>query len=498
MAKKPAHNILISFIGNNDCDAPEKPGAILSILEKLPFDRLYILYNHEKYLRPASAILEYCRQNYPRMDVCYQPALAENPTDYNTIYPALYAAVKTIQKENPSADFTISITSGTPTMHACWIFLRQGGVIDSKLIQIHRETGISEINFDLDDFPKIQNVNTVKAELTKLSRENKNLKQRLKLQYDEMVGVSPQILKVKEQIKIFAATDIPIFISGESGTGKELVASAIHLDSVRKNKPFIKVNCGAISPHLFESEFFGHKKGSFTGALSDKEGKFKQADGGTILLDEIGDLPSEMQVKLLRFLDGGSIQIVGGKEEKVDVRVISATNKDIKVLVKNGGFREDLFYRLVQAEIFLPPLRERDNDKILIAEHIVTELNRKYERNKSLNPSAIEIIRNNKWSGNVRQMKNSLEAAFVYPGDEITAATLKIIELDNRTGEITIPSEGLDIDNELLPLYYKKALELTNGNAEAAAKLLKLEPHTFRARLRKLGKRHGFTGYADR
>ena len=484
MSKKP--QILLSFIGNNDCYLPDKTGAIISILEIKPFDILFLLYNDESYLKPASAILEYCRKNYPALTVRYQPALAVNPTDYNTVYPAMYQAVKEILRENPHGEYTISVTSGTPTMHACWIFLQQGGVIDARLIQIHRETGLSEINFSLDEFPKIQNVNAVKAELTKLARENRNLKEQLKLQYDEIIGESPQILKVKEQIKMFAATEIPIFISGESGTGKELVAEALHYNGGRCEKPLVKVNCGAISPHLFESEFFGHQKGSFTGAIADKDGKFKLADKGTIFLDEIGDLPPEMQVKLLRFLDSGIIQIVGGKEEKVDVRVISASNKDLRQMVKTGQFRADLFYRLVQSEIFLPPLRERGNDKILIAQHLVTTLDHLHDKHKRLTESALEKIRQYHWLGNIRQLKSALTAAFAYPGDEIGAEHLHIIELTEKSSAISIPPEGVNLDNEIIPQYYQAALRQTNGNATAAAQLLGLEPATFRARLRKL------------
>jgi len=485
MSLKP--KILLSFIGNNDCCGAENPGAILSILKEIAFDRLYILYNNEKYLKPASDILNYCRKTYPNLKVLYQEALSSDPTDYNTVYPAMYQAVKEIQNENPIAEYTASITSGTPTMHACWIFLQQGGVIDAKLIQVQRETGVSEIKFELDDFPKIQNVSTVKAELTKLARENKNLKERLKLQHDEIIGESPRILKVKEQIKIFADTDIPIFISGESGTGKELVAEAIHYNSARQKNAFIKVNCGAISPHLFESEFFGHKKGSFTGAIADKDGKFKLADQGTIFLDEIGDLPPEMQVKLLRFLDQGTIQIVGGTEEKVDVRLISATNKDLRQLVKDRQFREDLFYRLVQTEIHLPPLRERGADKLLIAQNLVETLNRRQDRKKRLTPAAIEKIQTYPWHGNVRQLKSTLTAAFVYPGDEIIAEHLHIIDLADSPIGISIPSDGIDLDNGLIPEYYHAALRQTNGNAVNAAKLLGIAPATFRARLRKMG-----------
>jgi two-component system response regulator PilR (NtrC family) len=371
-------------------------------------------------------------------------------------------------------------------MHACWIFLQQGGVIDAKLVQIHRESGLSEINFSLDDYPKIKSVDSTKVVLTKLGRENKLLRQQVSTVIGAIVGESPSILTVKEKIHLLADANLPVFISGESGTGKELVAEALHYTSRRCEKPLVKVNCGAISPQLFESEFFGHKKGSFTGAIADKDGKFKLADKGTIFLDEIGDLPLEMQVKLLRFLDYGTIQIVGGKEEKVDVRVISASNKDLRQMVKNGQFREDLFYRLVQSEIFLPPLRERGNDKILIAQSLVSLLNRLNDKQKRLTEPALDKIRQYHWPGNIRQLKSALAAAFVYPGDEIGAEHLHIIELTDISTGISIPPEGIDLENEIIPQYYQAALRQTNGNAAAAAQLLGLEPATLRARLRKL------------
>ena len=479
--------ILLTFIGNNDCFPFEKLGAILSILHHQEFDKVYLLYNNEKYLKPASDILQYCEKHFPKLKVCYQAAIAQNPINYNTVYPAMYKAVKEILSENKNAEYTISLTSGTPTMHACWIFLQQGGMIDAKLIQVSREAKITEVHFELDDFPKIQNINEIKVEMTKLARENINLKQQLQLNYDNIIGECPDILKVKEKINLFADTSLPIFIQGESGTGKELVAEAIHYNSSRKENNFIKINCGAIPPALFESEFFGHKKGSFTGAIAEKEGKFKQADGGTIFLDEIGDLPLEMQVKLLRVLEDGTFIPVGAtKEEKVDVRIISATNQDFRKLVKDGSFREDSFYRLVHTEIYLPTLRERGTDKILIAQHIVKQLNSKYDKRKILDKSAIDLIKKQNWRGNVRQLKNALETAFVFPDENIKAQNMNIVDVDSSFDVVTIPEDGIDLEKEVIPRYYEAALKKTNGNAEQAAKLLNLLPHTFRARLKAL------------
>jgi len=479
--------ILLTFIGDNDCYPFERKGAILSILSKEKFDKIYLLYNKESYLKPASEIFLYCEKNFPELKIAYQEAPAINPTDYNTVYPSMYKAVKHIIQENKNAEFTISLTSGTPTMHACWIFLQQGGVIKAKLIQISRDGIISEVNFDLDDFPQIKKVHEIKSEISRLSRENVQLKNKLNLLYDNLIGECPEILKVKEQIGLFSTTPIPIFISGETGTGKELVAEAIHFNSQRKEHRFVPINCGAIPANLFESEFFGHKKGAFTGAIFDKDGKFKLADKGTIFLDEIVELPLDMQVKLLRVLQDGTFIPVGGVQEiKVDVRVISATNSDIKHAVKTGRFREDLFYRLVHTEIYLPPLRLRGNDKLLIANYLLQQLNQKYGTAKTFAESAMQKLLVYYWPGNIRQLKNCIETAYFCADKKIETCHLKFVDLVSASSKIEIPNSGFDLENEILPLYYQAALVKTDGNAEQAAKLLKLEAPTFRARLRKL------------
>jgi two-component system response regulator PilR (NtrC family) len=477
--------ILLTFIGNNDCDPDKSPGAILSILRQRRFDRVYLLYNKDSYLKPGAEILRWCQSHFPDMAVEYQAAPAENPTDYNVVYPAMYRAVKEILKKTGAAEYTISLTSGTPTMHACWIFLQQGRVMDAELIQVSREGEISAICFDLDDFPKIQQISEMKAEMTRLSRENRALKSRLKLDYDPIIGDSPAMLTVREQIRILANTDIPVFIQGESGTGKELAAEAIHYNSPRKEKPLIRVNCGAISPELFESEFFGHKKGAFTGAVSDKPGFFRLADGGTLFLDEIADLPKNMQAKLLRVLDRGSFMPVGAnKAEQADVRIISAANRDLREMVQAGAFREDLFYRMVHTEMLLPPLRERGNDRLLIAQHILAQLNQKDSTGKILDKSARDLILKYYWPGNVRQLKNCLETAFAFSGNRITAETMNIIDIGTISRDIEIPDGGVDLNREILPKYYEAALKKTGGNQAKAARLLGLEPATFRERLR--------------
>ncbi|HRX76273.1 MAG TPA: RNA repair transcriptional activator RtcR family protein, partial [Candidatus Cloacimonadota bacterium] len=216
--------VLLSFIGNNDCLLSQgKEGSILSILKERSFDYLYLLYNDVRYLPHAAEIREYCKKLYPRLTIGYQEADAYNPIDYNVVYPAMVAAVKEIEKELSIKDieYTVSLTSGTPTMHSCWILMVMGGIIKAKLIQSSREEGIQNVDFSLDDFPQLQAANQIKIELTKKDRENKALRKQVRDSFPELIGEHESIIRIKRQIDNLAKYDIPVFISGESGTGKE-------------------------------------------------------------------------------------------------------------------------------------------------------------------------------------------------------------------------------------------------------------------------------------
>lgn len=481
--------VLISFIGNNDCLLSQgKEGAIISILKAMSFDKLYILYNSDDYLPFASQILLYCKKHFPKLVVRYMETLSLNPIDYNLVYPAMVKAVQSIRQESGLSDieYTISLTSGTPTMHSCWVLIAQGGLIPARLIQSSREQGISTVDFTLDDFPKLESGKAIKIQLTQSSRENKLLKQQLNLGFEELLGEHESIVQVKQKIANLVKYEIPVFISGESGTGKEVVAKLLHYHSPRKEQPFIAVNCGSISPSLFESEFFGHKKGSFTGAIADHEGYFSQATGGTLFLDEIGDLPLPMQVKLLRVLESGSIMPVGGKAKTVKVNIISASNKDLMALVQTGEFREDLFYRLVQYEIELIPLRERGTDIILLARHFLKGLAAQYRMEKRFSPAAEKKLLGYSFPGNVRQVQNLVKLAFINSVDAVIQADDLVLPSDtDKCCDIVIPAEGIDLDNVIIPAYYDAAIKMAKGNAAEAARLLGLKPHTFRARIRK-------------
>ena len=231
----------------------------------------------------------------------------------------------------------------------------------------------------------------------------------------KIIGHDPKVEEIYRMISLAADADVNVLIQGESGTGKELVADAIHELSARKNKPFVKVNCAALSETLLESELFGHVKGSFTGAYKDKTGKFEQAEGGTIFLDEIGEISQALQVKLLRVLQEKTIEKVGdNKSVKVDMRIVAATNKDLRELIRRNIFREDLFYRLNVFNIVMPPLRERHLDIPMLIEFFMEKFNRSTSKNiKGVSRDALKILMDYPWPGNIRELQNAIEHAFV-------------------------------------------------------------------------------------
>jgi len=259
-----------------------------------------------------------------------------------------------------------------------------------------------------------------------LEEENTELKEKAEKEY-QLVGSSPLMLELKSQIERAAPTKATVLITGESGTGKELVAREIHRRSSRANMPFIQVNCAAIPKELIESELFGHKKGAFTGAVRDQVGKFVAADGGTIFLDEIGDMSLEAQAKVLRVLQEGDVEPIGAAIViKVDVRVIAATNKDLTDEIRAGRFREDLFYRLNVIPVRTPPLRERREDISVLGNHFVDILSKEYNRHpKQFRPAALKALADAPWRGNVRELRNMIERLVIMvPSDEIDVTDL--------------------------------------------------------------------------
>ena len=323
-----------------------------------------------------------------------------------------------------------------------------------------------------------------------------------------LLGNSPEIKRLRSQVRKLARSQAPVFISGESGSGKELVSRMIHLQGPRREGPFVAVNCGAIPSELMESEFFGHKKGSFTGATDNKDGLFRSADGGTLLLDEVADLPLAMQVKLLRAIQEKAVRPVGEtKEFAVDIRVLSATHKDLPTLVQSGDFRQDLFYRINVIELAVPSLRDRPDDIELLANHILERIAREYECDPAgLTAQAISRLKDYDFPGNVRELENILERAFTLcDADLIGAADLHMgnspVPPENRLQGDTNPVESgaeaapvpegkMDLEGYLETIERKaieKALEATRWNKTAAAKRLGISFRALRYRLKKLG-----------
>ena len=310
----------------------------------------------------------------------------------------------------------------------------------------------------------------------------------------ELIGKSPAMQSIRALIEKLARNQAPVFVSGESGTGKELAARAIHARSPRADQPFVAVNCGAIPQELMESEFFGHIKGSFTGAHRDKPGLFQSADGGTLFLDEVADLPLSMQVKLLRVIQEKSVRPVGGAhEEPVDVRIISASHKDLAAMVTEGTFRQDLFYRIHVIELPMSPLRTRREDIPVMIEHILERLAQRIGMDKPrLDRDALQLLYEHDYPGNVRELENILERATALCEDGI----IRVDDLGlTRTDAPPVPDQPVGLPQQGLEDYLasverriiEQALENTRWNRTAAARALGISFRALRYRLEKLG-----------
>jgi len=304
-------------------------------------------------------------------------------------------------------------------------------------------------------------------------------------QESKLLGASPKMGALREMIDRVAKSQAPVHISGESGTGKELVARLIHDSGPRSEGPFVPVNCGAIPAELMESEFFGHRKGSFTGAINDKAGLFQCAQDGTLFLDEIADLPLSMQVKLLRVIQEKKVRPVGAsQEESIDVRILSATHRNLSAMVAKGEFRQDLYYRINVIELNVPALRERGDDVLQLAEHILQRL----DRTATLHEDTRDALLNYSFPGNVRELENMLERAVTLCVSGVIApADLHMRETSN---EDTVPSHAGKLGEQVEDVQRHaivEALEKTRYNKTAAAKLLGLSFRQLRYRIKKLG-----------
>ncbi len=342
------------------------------------------------------------------------------------------------------------------------------------------------------------------AELKRELKQRQNLQLATNKEF-EIIGDSPGMQAVKNKIAVLGRSDSLVLLQGETGTGKELVAHQIHACSTRDSRPFVAINCGAIPKDLIEAELFGYKKGAFTGAKENEIGKFELAHRGTLLLDEIGEMPTYAQIKLLRVLEEQEFYPVGSTElKKVDVRIIAATNLNLQEMVEQGQFRADLFYRLNVCTVYIPALRERQEDILLLANYFMKKFNRKFRKNfQEISPEAQEFLCQHPWKGNVRELCNLFERIILFEEGKImqrkhlllsglpcpaAKPSSAIAEQVVEQMPVTIPEQGLDQELEKLEKgLLQRALEATRWNKTQAAKLLKVSPPTFYYRLEKYG-----------
>ncbi|MDM8536039.1 sigma-54 dependent transcriptional regulator [Desulfobacterales bacterium HSG17] len=369
------------------------------------------------------------------------------PTVFSEIYESTVRVVNDIRKKHgDDIDLTFHISPGTPHMAAVWIILSKTR-FPAEIIESSQKYGVrtASVPFDISaDF------------IPDLLRKSDKTLERLAAglpaeapEFDDIIHRSKVMQKVILKARQIAPRSIPVLIEGESGTGKELFARAIHDASPRRNKAFVSINCGAIPSELVESELFGHEKGAFTGATSSRVGHFEAAHRGTIFLDEIGELPKEMQVKILRTVQEGEVKKIGStKVQNIDIRIIAATNRNLINEVSNGSFREDLFYRLAVAVIKLPPLRDRLGDISLLIDTFLKLINKESRKepnykHKKISVSARNLLLRHPWPGNVRELQNTLTRAAVWALDE------ELNEEDIREALLPIPANSGDKESVL-------------------------------------------------
>lgn len=358
------------------------------------------------------------------------------------------------------------------------------------------------------DLAQLRVVTEKAAEAARLRRTNEELNRRLdeKYGFEGVVGSSPQMNAVIERLRRIAPTDASVLITGETGTGKELVAQSIHQNSPRKSKPFVALNCAALSENILESELFGHVKGAFTDASTDRVGKFEYAHGGTLFLDEVGDMPPATQIKLLRVLENGEITRVGSNDPiKVNVRILSATNRNLEDAIAAGSFRSDLYHRLKVVTIALPRLAERSQDIPLLIEHFIRQFSKRHHKQiKSMSPAARIKLMSYNWPGNVRELRNAVESMVVVDFDGVldvddlpmeftgvpTGSAASLTTADGDGGQSVANGVSWLVGKpleEIEKLAITETLKLTGGNREQAAEMLGIGERTLYRKIKEYG-----------
>ena len=490
--------ILLTFTGFHDpyskglVGDDEQPGPVLSLLQVRSFDRVYLLStpNTERNTAATAAVLK------GRVDFKVVALPLQDPTDYAAILKHLRSITGAVVEEFPGAEYFISVASGTPQMHACWVLLTASGEFPARILHIRPPRFVTadrdlvtEIDLTHPEFPIVRMRD---APVEALDTPPPDI--RTALAELGLVADHPKMVVALEQAAALADSKVPILILGATGTGKELLAKFVHRLSGRPYENFVALNCANIQKDLAESLLFGHKRGSFTGAVADQVGKFEQADGGTLFLDELGELPLAAQAKMLRVLQDGLVEPIGAKKpRKVDVRIVAATNQNLGRAIRQNEFREDLYYRLNVGEIRLPPLRERRSDIPKIALQILDRINATIKRPRRLSQAALARLQGLAWPGNVRDLQNVIDrSARLTRSDVIDADDLIVTEpvaKDDPLSALPEPAPGFSIEGFLgsaRKQLVMRALGTAGGNQSEAARLLGISPQAVHKYLLKL------------
>ncbi len=503
-------DILLTFTGNHDpyafgvLEGDELPGPVLTVLGHRAFDRV-VLFGTPGMRESAEHTCEALETRFPHIAVDLRDVPLADPTDYRAILAVMRLELDKLRRAFPKASFFVSVASGTPQIHACWLVLLNETPFPVRLLQARPP------RFVTDDVPPVMELDPEslfqmgkgvppRAESV-ARRERPPARSRRQGGAEDVsrpsdsalhtaraklgiVGDHPQMIEVLERTRIAAASTLTVLISGETGTGKELLARLIHMLSDRVTAPFVPLNCGAIPKDLAESTLFGHIKGAFTGAVRDQEGRFATADNGTLFLDEVGELPLDVQVKLLRVLEDGLVQPIGArKAKKVNVRIVAASNRDLRERAAKREFREDLYYRLASVELRIPALRERPSDIPRIALHLLDGINQQLRTPKQLSRGALRKLQQHSWPGNVRDLHNVLSQSCLFSkGDVIDAGDVVFSRdpsLKTTLQTFPLPHEGFCVKSfleEARKRFFVQALEFTGGNKSKAARLLGISP----------------------
>jgi transcriptional regulator with PAS, ATPase and Fis domain len=479
---------LLTFTGFHDpyskglIEGEELPGPVITLARSRSFSKIVLLTTPNTGRNTQNTLLA-LKDVVPTSKVVVKEMSLEDPTNYAKIFSGLRQIFLQLSEEDPNEDYFIGISSGTPQMHACWLLLAASGEIPARILMTRPPQFVSkdaplvqEVNFVDSSFPIVRSQNTapVISERTNLQAVVVGL---------NLVGDHPLMQKVLKIASTLAPTQYPVLILGETGTGKELFAKLIHFLSERDG-PFVAVNCAAIPADLAESTLFGHVKGAFTGAVKDQKGEFEKADGGTLFLDELGELSPDMQAKLLRAIQEGIIQPVGGAQsKKLNLRIIAATNRDLELMVEKGQFREDLYHRLNTGELTLPALRDRKSDIPKIALNVLDGINKQQRKRSRITPEALQRLQQQHWPGNIRELQNVIERSVLLCPDEVLGPESLLIKEARRGKDpfkaLPDPDEGFSMEEFISKIrkhFFMRALELANSNQSEAARLLDVSP----------------------